>query len=299
MTRWLLGMVILLFVTVGMTDQPNPFEVKSRLPKIEQSKSAPAQAQQPSNPFDVTNAPRPIDEQIDSLRGSNSQGPLLIRRNNEPAVLDARGRTLGIPILLLFLAAMLWIFFRPFLSRCYRAIFNDGLLSQLFRQRENGQGFIFYLCVALFFLAGGFFIYLVGQAFEVFPSDQPWQYWTSLSLLLFTLIMSKHVLLRILSWLFPIEVEVSKYNFAIMVFGIVNGMLLVPVNLLISYAPSGSTKTVVFLSMLTLGGLYILRSFRGLLIANRFIGTQPLHFLLYICVVEVAPILILYRYLVG
>ncbi|MEL6143633.1 MAG: DUF4271 domain-containing protein, partial [Bacteroidota bacterium] len=199
----------------------------------------------------------------------------------------------------LFLAAMLWIFFRPFLTRCYRAIFNDGLLSQLFRQRENGQDFVFYLCYSLFFLAGGFFIYLVGQAFESFPSDLPWQYWTSLSLLLFVLIMGKHLLLSILSWLFPIDAELRKYNFAIMVFGIVIGMLLVPVNLLISYAPSGSTKTVVIMSILVLVGLYTLRSFRGLLIANRFIGTQPLHFLLYICAVEMAPVLILYRYLVG
>ncbi|MEL6141732.1 MAG: hypothetical protein AAFU67_08955, partial [Bacteroidota bacterium] len=103
MMRWLFGMLILLFVTVSIAGQQNPFEVKSRLPEVTVPDDVPEQSEEPSNPFDLSNETRPTDVRLDSAKNANPQGPLLIRRNNEPAVLDARGRTLGIHILLLFL----------------------------------------------------------------------------------------------------------------------------------------------------------------------------------------------------
>ncbi len=291
---------LLLFTTLNGQDNgyQNPFEIKDRLPASEAQVEDPALEADPynGNPFEIRT---PTTPNATPEVGDVNQGTLLIRRNNEPAVLDARGRTLGIHVLHFFITALLWIFFRPVLARCVQAIYNDGILSQLHRQRESGQGLIFFFSYALFFLSGGFFAYLVGQTFEIFPSDQPWQYTAYLTVLLVAIVLAKHLLLWLIGQLFPIGREIRKYNFAIMVFGIVIGMMLVFVNLLISYAPASTTHLLAWSALILLGSIYFIRSLRGLLIGSRYINGKLLHFLLYICTVEIAPLLYLYRYFGG
>lgn len=298
----ILFLTILLFALgVCLHGQPstNPFEIKERLPAVEATpEDATTTETGTGNPFDLRTNPAAAAAELDEIEGGN-QRPLLVRKDNEPDVLDARGRTLGIHVLLLFITALLWIFFRPVLTKCYQALFNEGLLSQLYRQRETGQLGVFVILYLLFFLSGGFFCYLLGQAFDLLSSDQPWQYWVYYSLLLAGLVLAKHLLLSFIAWLLPLERELGKYNFAIMVFGIMIGMLLVPLNLLISYAPAYYTQTMAWLSLAAIGGIYILRSFRGLLLANNYLSTSMLHFILYICTVEIAPIIIIYRYFGG
>ncbi|MEM9928649.1 MAG: DUF4271 domain-containing protein [Bacteroidota bacterium] len=287
-------------VVNGQAAASNPFEIKDRRPASEAAAATPA-ATAPrgtGNPFDIRTTPVPPVEEEASIFQSD-QRPLLVRRDNEPEVLDARGRTLGIHALLLFLTALLWIFFRPVLVKCYAALFNEGLLSQLYRQRENGQLGIFLICYLLFFLSGSFFGYLLGQAFDLLPSDQPWQYWSYYLLLLALLMLGKHTLLALIAWIFPVKAALGKYNFAIMVFGIIIGMVLIPLNLLISYAPVDITTTVAWLSVGVVAAFYTLRFFRGLLIGNKYLSGELLHFLLYICAVEIAPVLVLYQYVTG
>lgn len=280
---------------LAQSGSDNPFEVKSRLPEVpvtieEEEVATPAL---PGNPFEKRH---PKVDEDEGSTADNRQGPLVIRRGNEADFLDARGRTLGIHILLLFLTALLWIFFRPFLTRCYSAVLNDGLMSQLYRRRESGQFSIFLICYSLFFMAGGFLIYLVGQAFDWLPSDQPWRLWLYYSGLLFGLVAIKHLVLRLLGWLFSLRAEIGRYSFLIMLFGITLSMFLVPLNLLISYAPSDYTLFFAKAGLFLVALVYLLRSFRAVLIANKFLGQNLLHFLLYICAVEIAPVLVLTHY---
>lgn len=268
----------------------NPFAIQGDQPAATGTDPEVQAAPRPENPFAI--APPPTQS---SAIEQQPEGPLLVRRDNTPTVLDARGRTLGIHVLLLLIMALCWIFFRSLLARCYRALFSEGLFNQLYRERSGGKLRQFLLPYLLFFAAAGFFIYLAGQTFEQFPSDQPWEYWKNFTLSLAAFFLGKHLLLRFIGWLFPIQEELSQYSFLIMVFGIIMGMLLIPINLLLSYAPVDTTKFILYASLAVLGIMYLLRATRGILLSNRLLSTGPLHFLLYICAVEIAPLFILYR----
>lgn len=280
----------------AQTAEQNPFELSERLPALvveEREASSNTSLQQPSNPFDIGREKVPPSVGEEDV----NQGPLLVRRGTEPSFLDARGRSLGIHVLLLFFTALLWIFFRPILSDIFLAVLNEGLLAQLYRRRESGQFGIFFLAYTVFFLVGGFFIYLVGQAFDWFPSDQPWQYWVRLSLLLFILMLAKHCALLLLGWLFDLKAVMGRYSFVIMLFAIIGSMLLVPLNLLVSYAPSSFTVFFAYVGLVVLLLLYLFRSFRALLLAGKYLSTNFLHFLLYLCAVEIAPAWVLYQFI--
>lgn len=280
----------------GQASNDNPFEIQSD--REQQQTQRQPRVQRPDNPFEVA-SPVAVESPTDEAAFENTDGPLLIRRDSDPAVLDARGRTLGIHILLLVFLALSWIFFRQLLARCYAALFNEGLFNQLYRDRKNGKLGLFIFPYLLFFAAGGFYVYLAGQVLEFFPSDQAWAYWQRLSLGIAAYYLGKQLLLAVLGWIFSLEKESSQYSFMIMIFAIVTGMFFIPASLLLSYAPASTTKVILYCSIIVLVLIYLLRAVRALLINSRLMSSGPLHFLLYICAVELAPLLILYRIFAG
>ena len=72
---------------------------------------------------------------------------------------------------------------------------------------------------------------------------------------------------------------------------------MVPANILIAYAPQTMTSSLVYAAIGLVGLVYLFRSLRGLFIANRFLLFHKFHFLLYICTVEIAPIIIFLKLL--
>ncbi|PHI19390.1 hypothetical protein CEQ90_12785 [Lewinellaceae bacterium SD302] len=279
---------------LGQGGEDNPFEIQG---DASEDTRVPERPARPDNPFEI--APVPEAEPENDAVIERTDGPLLIRRDSDPAVLDARGRTLGIHILLLVFMGLAWIFFRQLISRCYSALFNEGLFNQIYRDRKNGKLGLFLFTYLIFFGAAGFFVYLAGQVMEYFPSDQPWPFWQRLSLGIAGYYLGKHLLLWLIGQLFDVEEASSKYSFLIMIFAIVTGMFLVPINLLLSYTPDDATRLILYLSLFLLALIYLLRATRALLLTSRFWSTGALHFLLYICAVELAPLLILYRVIGG
>lgn len=275
--------------------EPNPFEIQGETPAIVEEAVERPPVKRSDNPFDIAPAP-----EVEDIPTAQPEGPLLIRRDSNPDVLDAKGRTLGIHILLLVFMALCWIFFRPLLAKIYRSILNDGIFNQLYRERKSGKLGLYIAVYLLFFAAASFFIYLVGQAFERLPSDRPWQYWQYFLIGIAGYYVTKHLVLYALGWLFPKTQEVcSKYSFLIMLFGVIMGTILIPANLMISYAPASITIFVAYFSLFILFLLYLLRAGRSLLLVNGFMPQGVLHFLLYICAIEIAPLLIIYRLFVG
>jgi hypothetical protein len=111
------------------------------------------------------------------------------------------------------------------------------------------------------------------------------------------LMIIKHLLLAIIGYVFPVEKETSRYSFTIMVFAIVLGLFLTIGTVILAYAPAEYHRLIIYICLGTLLAVYLLRSFRGLFIANRFIFNYQFHFLSYICAVEIGPALCLFKYL--
>ncbi|MEL7161735.1 MAG: DUF4271 domain-containing protein, partial [Bacteroidota bacterium] len=83
----------------------------------------------------------------------------------------------------------------------------------------------------------------------------------------------------------------------LMVFSILAGIFLIPINLAVSYAPGEWGATFLYGAIFVLVAVYGLHLLRGSFIAGRYLTGRPVHFLLYICAIEIAPLLLIYRYL--
>ena len=292
-------LLFLLLLSAGLWGQGNnPFELTDRLEVADSV--APETAVSTGNPFDIVGGEvltsRQLAERTTVSTASRRQanGPLVIQPVDPN---EGQGSLLAIHLILLFSLAGIWLLFGDTLRECLRGTLNDGLLNQVYTRRSGGALTALWVSYVFFFFAAGFYLYLLARNYDISTGQGIWGGWLTFSLVVAAGLGLKSMVLTLYSGLFPVRKEVSRYLFALMVFAILAGLIIAPVNLLTSYAPESYRWTFLHSGILVLGGIYLLHLLRGVFIANKLVSTRPVHILLYICVVEIAPILLIYRYL--
>jgi len=170
-------------------------------------------------------------------------------------------------------------------------------MTQLYTRRSGGQVGALWLCYCFFFLAGGLYVYLFAVRHDLSLGLGPFFSWLTYALLIAGIVGLKLTVLLVFGRLFPVRKEVSRYAFVLMVFSILAGIFLMPIDLAISYAPVAWRDTFLYGALFLLAAIYGLHLLRGFFIAGRYIASRPAHILLYICAIEIAPLLLIYRYL--
>ena len=102
----------------------------------------------------------------------------------------------------------------------------------------------------------------------------------------------KHIQLKVLALVLPIGQEINLYNFIISNTNKVLGYILTPILFLLLYVPSSAQETMLYFSFILLGIIYLYRSFSAIIIAGSIILFHKFHFIVYLCAIEIAPILI-------
>ena len=188
---------------------------------------------------------------------------------------------------------------RSAIRDAYQALLSDNALRQIYRLRAGWENVTQMALYGLFLINLSIFIFLiyhrsVGQP----PANQSWTFLFCL-LGVCLVFFVKHTILFIISAVFPIAKEVKLYNFIIMTGGILLGLILFPLNMFIAYVPEGLGNFLTYIAFLAIGVVYLVRSLRSLSVASPYLGTDQFHFLMYLCVVEIAPLLVLTKFLIS
>ncbi len=273
----------------------NPFELDDRLPAVAAPQAAPATVT--GNPFDlVPTSARAITE------AGNRPGPEGVTDRLGPLVIQSidpdkgKGTILGIQIGLLLTLAGLWLLFGDLLRQCFRGTVNDALMNQLYSRRSGGELGALWTCYLFSFLSIGFFLHLLTTYFNLGIGLSIGASWLTYALIIAALLGLKQLVLGFYARLFPVRKEVGRYIFTVMVFTIIAGLIIAPLNLAVSYAPEGWRELFLYGGVLILSLIYLTHLLRGLLSSTRLVISRPVHFLLYICAIEIAPLLVIYRF---
>lgn len=288
-----IGLVYLVFCASAQgQNASNPFELLHRLPK--EVLLAEGITIAPTNPFDVVAHREPVASAALAENKTEIFKPF--------AVLPRGGGLSGGVMAALLLAAFAFLAFsvasnRSAVGKAWAGFLNDNGFSVA--QRE-ASGFVgstpYYLLYGNFLFNAGIFIFLVTRVFQRETFNNLPFLFICLAGAAFAF-LSKHVMLNILGALFPVEAEVRKYNFLIIIFNCVLGLFLVPFNLFIAFsAKAGSQQLLLVSWMLGLVAIfYAYRSLRASTIGAKYLSLSPFHFLLYFCTVEIAPPLLLVK----
>ncbi len=294
---------ILLFVVAALAGaaaeahgQANPFDLSPRLPE-KTAAALPEQEAALGNPFDITvpsqKAARlqPQAQPVQKMAPAGSE-----KKSSRTTAQQASSRMLLIVHLsVALLITILVTFFRPHLGRAYRAFLNDNLLAQLQRERESGGGLPYYLFYGLFMISGGLFLYLLAtySGYAIAPAPLASLAWAVFAVAAFFL--AKHLVLGLIGYIFPVSKEVALYSMTIITFNLILGLFLAAGNVPLAYAGEELQPFIAYGLLAVVGAVYLFMSLRGLFIGSRFLAFHKFHFLLYICTVEIAPVLILAR----
>ena len=185
---------------------------------------------------------------------------------------------------------------RRFISKIYKAAGNENVAKLSFREFQSGSNVQYYLSYILFIINMSVFVYLLINSVGVQKSL------TNL-LLSFAAILGiyivRHGVLSYMGMIFPLKKEVSFFSFNIFLYNILFGMVLIPINVILVLGPQNITKSILVTGCLVFFIFFIFRQLRGVSIGRSFLKTNQFHFFTYLCSVEIAPILILIKYLMS
>ena len=195
-------------------------------------------------------------------------------------------------ILCVLIMALIFNTGMPLIKRIIRSLSNENILKQVYRDSEKQGQLVFYILYLIFFITGSALIYLLLYRYDIM--DGFWDY-TKVFGGLVGLYFLRHIAMWILGWAFPVDKESSLYSFTIMVYNIAIGIMIMPLLLLLAFGPSdlfwvwgGIAIGIVALLLLT-------RMIRGLFIGLPYMLQHALHFFLYLCIFEIAPVLLLFK----
>jgi hypothetical protein len=292
MIRSVFFALMLLFMPLlgGSQDASNPFELLNRLPK---SVLAATEAVYPSNPFEVVAHRTPGVSEMSIENATEFFNPF--------AVMPRGGGLPNAVLLSILLAIIALLTFsvaanRSAVEKAWRGFLNDNALNLAQREASGLVGSTpYYMLYVNFLLSAGVFIFLVTRIFQ----DQAFN---NLPFLLVCMggavgiFLFKHVMITAVGHLFSQEQQARRYNFLIMVFNCVIGIFLVPFNFFIAFSAKGDYQLLLVFWMLGLVAIfYAYRALRSAGIGSKILNSSPFHFLLYLCAVEIAPVLLLVK----
>jgi len=174
-------------------------------------------------------------------------------------------------------------FFRDLIQKFFKSFFYQNELVGLIKEIRSSGLFILLPLVIIGIFNCSIFLVL-GLNFSLYQSF----------LLIAGFVFLKIIFVQIIGKIFPIELAIQNYIIILLVYLIAFGILLTPINLLLAFS---GLLPIYFLIMggVMLSILIVVGSARSFIINIKWISANIFHFLLYICTVEFAPFLVIYK----
>ena len=284
--------------TAADSSAANPFEIQGNEPNSDELESEPAElavrtppAQRiPGNPFEID--AEKFEEGLPDEPKYVTQ-PKVTEVPKDINVNQGEGFIFWVLLIILLLLAIILSLSRSIVTHVYKAATNNNFSNYLHRNMRADLRLIFNFLYIIFFVNAGLFLYLCMKK---------WGHATSgpntvflLSLFIAGIYLGRHAVMYFLAWLYPVKKELLQFNFSIQNFNVLLGLCLLPLNFILAYAPEAIGNMAVWVGLLLIIGLYLIRQLRAMLSSILTIQGNPMHFFLYLCTCEIAPIVILAR----
>ena len=287
----LLTVMALLMATLVPAGAYNPFELRHRMSPEELHRMAYSDR----NPFELIRG-----EEAVAIRAFFPGAPApnaVVRPTLDKRYLKAPGLLFWVYLGLLGLLTLLVNLGRSPIGRMFRASLNEQLALSLQRDLERSGRAELVLWTGFFFINGGIFLFQAANWYTraSWPGERPmFIVWLSLGLLGYYAL--KHLALAITGWIFPLQKPFGQYRFSMDLYNALLGLALFPINAGISYAEGWPRDAILFLGFALVAASFLQRWVRGLSISLPYLTGSPIHFFLYLCTVEMAPVLVLVRW---
>lgn len=199
---------------------------------------------------------------------------------------------------LLLLFGCISVFFRVELIAIIHAFYSDRTLAQLSKEDNFFTSWAFLFLYVLFGFTVGIFIYIVLDSMALHTSYTGMHLFFILSLLVVLLFTAKIVITRILGFVFDLQRLVRDYISALYLCYFNVAIVLLPLVMIMLLLSSEATTAGLWAALIVIGmvlAFQFLRVSKNVLTSYQF---PKFYLFLYLCTLEIGPILILLKLLV-
>ena len=195
----------------------------------------------------------------------------------------------------IFLLALFKVFYSRYYNNIFRVFFNTSLrqnqLTDLLLQARL-PSMIFNI---FFMISGGMYAWLILKHYRLFTTYNSYILIGISILFVVAIYAGKFFSLKFIGWVTGMSAATNQYIFVIFLINKITGIILIPFIILLAFAPANWLDTIIMLSIIAVGVLFLLRHIRSYGLLKNQLKIDRFHFLLYILGVEVMPILIIYK----
>lgn len=199
---------------------------------------------------------------------------------------------------IMLLVSVRLVFEKNFLEQI-RAFTNLNIAQQLQRDQETSLPFSDVVLNLSGFMSVALLTYLTLLHYTGWDDLQRGSSFAYLLLLCSSLFVAKYLIMKATSVIFPFKDVMNLYNFSFFLNHQLIGVVLIPLNMIIAYADSSIAYYVMIATWVLLGLSFILLAIKGLTMSRSYWLRYNFHFIMYICSLEIAPLLILYKVFEG
>jgi hypothetical protein len=201
-------------------------------------------------------------------------------------------------VAMLFYFAVVKLFFGKYLANLMTLFFKASIRQQQLREQVLQSPFPSLMLNVLFILSAGLYAAFLLRYYHYGNPEWFWLHFIYCAGILSVLYLLKYMVLRITGWIFNISRAVETYLFVVFMTNKIIGIFLLPLLVLIAFSGPFFTDVGITLSIIMIGLFYLYRFIASYSTLHKEIKISGLHFILYLCAFEIAPLLLIYKVLV-
>jgi hypothetical protein len=200
-------------------------------------------------------------------------------------------------IALLF--GLLRISYLRYFGDMFRVFFRTSLRVNQIREQLVQSGLQSLLFNLFFAVAAGTYVYLLISYFHVSVKlpDLFIPLVTTAAIAL--LYLGKYVFLQVSGWLFGMKNAAETYSFIVFLINKIVGIILLPFLFVIAFAEKELAGVAITISLVVIVGLFLYRFLRAYSPVQAEIKVGRFHFFIFFLAFEIAPLLVIYKLVVG
>jgi len=248
-------------------------------------------------PVDYSHLPVTWDELLATQPHFNLNGKAL---HVQSAIYERSSYDIMFYLLLgmLFYFAIVRMFFSRYLSNLMTLFFRASIRQQQLREQVLQSPFPSLLLNILFLFSAGLYVAFLLKFYQYGNAEMLWTHFFYCSAMLAVLYLLKYLILRVIGWIFNITRAVETYLFVVFMTNKIIGIFLLPFLVLIAFSGPFLTEVGITLSIIMVCLFYVYRFIASYSTLHKEIKISGLHFFLYLCAFEIAPLLLIYKVLI-
>lgn len=204
---------------------------------------------------------------------------------------------LGVIIISLVIFITAKLFYNKYIRNIRKSAYNFTIAERSFQETNIIAKRAWFFLNLVFILNTGLFAYELCDFFDINLRDI-WHpvYWMLLfSVCIFIIYFTKYIACHITGFLFKRQKLFSDYLFNVFLYNKNTGMFLFPVVIAIPYVPENIRRLLIIIGLVIMTWFLVWRLIRSLqLVINKKVSF--FYLILYLCILEILPLLVLYRY---